>query len=132
MRIKGHAVSRGIASGPALVSRDAISFLGGVDPKTGMVIEKGHALYGKNIKGKVLIFPNGKGSTVGSYVIYQLKKNDVAPVAMINLRSEPIVVVGAIISGIPMVDRLEKDPVETIRDGDMVTVNGTDGSIEVP
>jgi hypothetical protein len=130
MMIKGHPVSRGKATGPALVSRDAISFLGGVDPKTGDVIEKGHALYGKNIAGKVLIFPGGKGSTVGSYVIYQLKKNGVAPVAMINKRAEPIVATGAIISDIPMVDKLDQDPIESIKDGQTVTVDGTSGTVE--
>jgi predicted aconitase with swiveling domain len=131
MKIKGHVVSRGKASGQALVSKAAISFLGGVDPQTGMVIEKGHPLYGKCVKGTVLVFPGGKGSTVGSYLIYQLKKNGVAPVAMINIRAEPIVAVGAIISGIPMVDRLEQDPITTITDGMTVTVDGTAGEIEV-
>jgi len=132
MQVAGHRVSGGQATGPALVSKDAISFLGGVDPRTGVVIEKGHALYGKNIRGTVLIFPGGKGSTVGSYVIYQLKKNGVAPAAMINLRAEPIVAVGAIISGIPMVDRLEQNPLELIRDNDLVTVDGNAGTVGVP
>ncbi|WP_424357264.1 DUF126 domain-containing protein [Methanocella sp. MCL-LM] len=132
MQIKGHRICGGRATGPALVSKDAISFLGGVDPRTGMVIEKGHALFGKNVKGTVLIFPGGKGSTVGSYVIYQLMKNGVAPAAMINIKAEPIVAVGAIISAIPMVDRLEQNPVETLKDGDTVTVDGTAGTIELP
>jgi predicted aconitase with swiveling domain len=131
MLLKGRTISKGTAAGPALVSKDAISFLGGVDPKTGDVIEKGHALYGKNVKGTILIFPGGKGSTVGSYVLYQLKKNDVAPAAIINVKSEPIVAVGAIISGIPMVDMLEKDPLALIRDGQPVTVNGTDGTVDI-
>jgi predicted aconitase with swiveling domain len=131
MKIAGHIVCRGKASGPALVSKDAISFLGGIDPKTGDVIEKGHALYGKNVAGRVLVFPGGKGSTVGSYVIYQLKKNGVAPAAMINVRAEPIVAVGAIIAGIPMVDRLAEDPIVTVRDGELVTVDGDAGEIEV-
>lgn len=131
MKIKGHTISKGQAAGPALVSRDSLSFLGGVDPKTGLVIEKGHALYGKSISGKVLVFPGGKGSTVGSYVIYQLKKNGVAPAAMINIRAEPIVAVGAIISSIPMVDRLEHNPIESLKDGETVTVDGTTGEIEV-
>jgi len=131
MLLKGRTVSRGKATGPALVSKDPVSFLGGVDPKTGTVIEKGHALYGKNIKGRVLIFPNGKGSTVGSYVIYQLKKNGVAPAAIVNIKSEPIVAVGAIISDIPMVDRLDKDPLEAIGDGQAVTVDGTAGTVEI-
>ena len=132
MMLKGRTVSRGKASGPALVSKDAISFLGGVDPKTGDVIEKGHALYGKNVKDTVLVFPSGKGSTVGSYVIYQLKKNGVAPAAIVNVRSEPIVAVGAIISDIPMVDKLDKDPIEAIRDGMTITVDGTAGTVELP
>jgi predicted aconitase with swiveling domain len=131
MKIKGHVVSKGKASGPALVSKAPISFLGGVDPQTGTVIEKGHPLYGKSVKGTVLVFPGGKGSTVGSYLIYQLKKNGVAPAAMINVRAEPIVAVGAIISDIPMVDRLERSPIEAIRDGQNVTVDGTAGEIEV-
>lgn len=130
MKIKGHVVSKGRASGPALVSTAAISFLGGVDPKTGIVIEKGHPLYGKSVKGTVLIFPGGKGSTVGSYLIYQLKKNGVAPVAMVNVRAEPIVAVGAIISSIPMVDRLEQNPIDVIADGQTVVVDGTAGEIE--
>src|SRR5659263_329004 len=66
-------------------------------------VEKGHELFGMSIKGKVLVFPGGKGSTVGSYSIYQLKKNNAAPLAMINIRTEPIVAVGAIISDIPLV-----------------------------
>jgi predicted aconitase with swiveling domain len=131
MKIKGHKVSGGKATGPALVSKAAISFLGGVDPQTGIVIEKGHPLYGKSVKGTVLVFPGGKGSTVGSYLIYQLKKNGVAPAAMINVKAEPIVAVGAIISDIPMVDRLEQSPIEAIRDGQTVTVDGTAGEIEV-
>ncbi|MDL5502763.1 MAG: DUF126 domain-containing protein, partial [Candidatus Methanoperedens sp.] len=75
------------------------------------VVEKGHELFGLSIKGKVLVFPGGKGSTVGSYSIYQLKKNGAAPTAMINIRTEPIVAVGAIISDIPLVDNVEENPV---------------------
>ena len=109
MEIKCHKVACGCARGPALVTREAISFLGNVDANTGMVVDPAHELFGQCIAGKVLIFPGGKGSTVGSYVIYQLKKRDLAPAAMINIRSEPIVAVGAIISGIPLVDRVTEE-----------------------
>ena len=130
-KLKAHIVSRGKAEGDAMVTSQSISFLGSVDPATGIVIEKGHELAGKSIKGKVLVFPSGKGSTVGSYVIYQLKKNRAAPCAMINIRTEPIVAVGAIISGIPLVDRVEKDPVATIKNGDKVLVDAIVGSVEI-
>lgn len=114
-----------------MLSSDPISFLGSVDPKSGTVVEEGHAISGKSIKGKVLVFPHGKGSTVGSYVMYQLKKNGAAPVAIINLETEPIVAVGAIISEIPLIDMLEKDPYKFLQDGDLVWVNASSGYIEI-
>ena len=131
MLVKGRPISRGVAKGRVLFSKDAISFLGGVDPKTGMVVEKGHALEGKCIAGTVLLFPRGKGSTVGSYVMLQLKKNGVAPAAIINLEAEPIIAVGAIISGIPMVDKLERDPYSLLKDGMEITVDGGNGTISL-
>jgi predicted aconitase with swiveling domain len=130
IKLKGRTISRGCAEGEVLLSRDPISFLGSVDPKTGIVVEEKHSLAGKSIKGKVLVFPHGKGSTVGSYVMYQLKKNEAGPVAIINLETEPIVAVGAIISEIPLVDMLEKNPYEYLNDGDIVLVNGSEGYIE--
>ncbi len=131
IKLKGRTISRGRVEGEVLLSRDSISFLGSVDPKTGIVIEEKHALTGKSIKGRVLIFPHGKGSTVGSYVMYQLKKNGAAPAAIINLETEPIVAVGAIISEIPLVDMLERDPYEVLNDGDIVLVNGSEGYVEL-
>ncbi len=104
------------------MSPEPIGFLGGVDPKTGVIVEPGHPLNGRSVAGKVLVFPNGKGSTVGSYTILRLAANGVAPLAMINARSEPIVAVGAILAGIPMVDSI---PVEEFRTGDEVSVDGS-------
>ncbi len=130
-KLKAHVVSRGAAEGTTLVTSQPLSFLRSVDTKTGIVIEKGHELEGKSIKGKVLVFPHGKGSTVGSYAIYQLKKNNVAPCAMINIKAEPIVAVGAIISDIPLVDNVEKNPIIAIKTGDKVLVDAIVGSVEI-
>jgi hypothetical protein len=130
-RIKGRKISKGVAEGRALVTKSPISFLGDIDPKTGIVVEPNHELCGRSIAGKVLVFPMGKGSTVGSYVLYQLKKYGLAPAAIINKYSEAIVAVGAIISDIPLVDCLEEDPTTSIGTGDKVRVNGTEGYIEV-
>jgi predicted aconitase with swiveling domain len=77
MLFKGRSINPGRAEGEAVVSKEPIGFYGGVDPKTGMFIEKGHELEGKSIAGKILVFPKGKGSTVGSYVIYGLAKNKI-------------------------------------------------------
>lgn len=126
--IRGRGISRGRATGELLVSSDPISFLSGVDPETGVVIEKGHPLSGISIAGKVLAFPFGRGSTVGSYVIYALRRNGAAPAAIINEEAEPIIATGAIISGIPMVDHPDT-PLSDMKGGARVTVDGDSGDI---
>lgn len=119
--LHGRAIVEGEAEGLALVSDRPISFLGGVDPESGRIIEKGHPLEGQSVAGRVLVFPTGKGSTVGSYIIYRLAKAGLAPCAVINASSEPIVAVGALISGIPMVDRVD---IGHFRTGMCVRVQG--------
>ncbi|MDK2989878.1 MAG: mevalonate 5-phosphate dehydratase small subunit [Methanoculleus sp.] len=126
--MQGRSISRGIADGELLVSSEPISFLSGVDPNTGIVVEHGHPLEGQSIAGRVLAFPYGKGSTVGSYVIYALKQNDLAPAAIINTEAEPIIAAGAIIAGIPMVDRLPPE-FSRLPPGIRVTVNGDTGEV---
>jgi predicted aconitase with swiveling domain len=120
-KLRGRVIFRGNARGQALVSPAAIGFLGGVDPETGVVIEEGHPLQGQSVAGRVLVFPKGKGSTVGSYTLYRLSRSGLAPVAIINARSEAIVAVGAIMAGIPMVDLVDISRIET---GDWVEILG--------
>ena len=119
LRYTARVIKSGIAAGEALVSPDPIGFLGGLEGTTGVVTERGHPLEGQCVAGKVLVFPTGKGSTVGSYVLYQLAAEGLAPAALINAESEPIVAVGAIISDIPMVDQV---PIAEIQTGDYVRV----------
>ena len=127
MKLVGRAIFEGRAEGEALVSSSPMSFYGGVDPESGEVVERGHELQGKTVKGKVLVFPNGKGSTVGSYVLYRLAKNGAAPLAIVNSKCETIVAVGAIISEIPCVDMVD---IGRIRTGAKVKVDG--GSVTLP
>jgi predicted aconitase with swiveling domain len=128
MKLTGRKISTGQATGEALVTSMGISFYGGVDPETGRVVEKGHELEGQSITGRVLIFPTGKGSTVGSYTLYRLKKAGLAPAAIVNAESETITAVGCIISDIPCVDRI---PIEQIRTGMHASVNGESGLVEL-
>jgi len=120
-RFIGRVIKYGKAGGIALVSPEPISFFGMVDADTGVVIEPGHPLMGECIRGRVLVFPTGKGSTVGSYSLYRLAKAGHAPAAIINLESDPIVAVGAIISDIPMVDQVDISQIHT---GDWVQIEG--------
>jgi predicted aconitase with swiveling domain len=119
MELKGRIISKGTVQEEALVTSEPISFYGGVDPNTGEIIEKGHELQGKSVKGKILVFPTGKGSTVGSYTLYRLKKNGAAPAGIINKECETVVAVGAIISEIPCVDKIDISQIET---GDRVRI----------
>jgi hypothetical protein len=131
VRIKGRFVVAGRAMAKALVTSQPLSFLGGVDPATGRVIEKNHELEGKSLRGKIFVFPMGKGSTVGSYTIYSMAKNGVSPAAIINTETEPIIAAGCVLAGIPLVDRLESDPIKTIRNGDYVIVDSVSGTVTV-
>jgi len=128
MILNGRKISTGHATGQALVTSMGISFYGGVDPETGCVVEKGHELEGQSIAGRVLVFPTGKGSTVGSYTLYRLKKAGLAPVAIINAESETITAVGCIISDIPCVDHISIERIET---GMHTSVDGESGFVEV-
>ena len=105
----------------ALVSTQPIGFLGGIDGDTGVVVEPGHPLEGECVAGRVLVFPTGKGSTVGSYTIYRLARNGLAPAAIVNREADPVVAVGAIIADIPMVDQID---IGQLRTGDRVQVRG--------
>jgi predicted aconitase with swiveling domain len=125
--MKGRMISPGKARGEAVVSRTPIGFYGGIDPKTGVIIEREHELEGKSVKDKILVFPGGKGSTVGSYVIYGLKKNGVAPAAIVNRETEAIVATGAILAGIPCVDGID---IEKIKTGDRLIVDADKAEVE--
>ena len=113
MILEGRSISKGKAEGKVLKLEGALSFLGGVDASTGeLKVENGG-----NVADRILVFPRGKGSTVGSFVMYDLKVHGKAPSAVINASAETIVATGAVISSIPMIDSVD---VDLIKDGDEV------------
>jgi predicted aconitase with swiveling domain len=129
MKLRGRVIREGQARGTALVSTQPIGFFGGVDPETSVLVEPGHELEGKAVAGSILVFPHGKGSTVGSYTLYRLCKKGLGPSGIINSQSEAIVAVGAIIANIPMVDHVD---ISHIRTGDTVTIEGETVEIARP
>lgn len=131
MKINGRIISFGNTEGELLISKIPISFFGMVNVKDGTIIDKNNELYGNSIKDKILLFPHGCGSTVGSYSIYQLKMNNVAPKGIINLECETIIAVGSIMSNIPLIDKLEKNPYLYVNNGDIVTINSNDSCIYI-
>ena len=126
--LRGRSIASGRCRGIALVSQKPLSFLGGVDNNSGAVIEKGHDLKGESLKNKVLCFPSGHGSTVGSYVLYSLVKKGLGPKAIINQVADTVVVVGAIISEIPMIDQID---IKQIKTGDIIEVDGDKGTVKI-
>ena len=128
MKFVGRSIHPGNVSGEALVSKSAISFFGGVDPDTGIVVEKGHELSGQSVAGKILAFPAGKGSTVGSYTLYRLKANTLAPLAILNTECEPIIAIGCIISDIPCIDQI---PIDKIKTGSILKIFGKQARVEI-
>ncbi|MDK2901940.1 MAG: mevalonate 5-phosphate dehydratase small subunit [Thermoanaerobacteraceae bacterium] len=129
--LKGRSISKGYAEGEALVCHQPIGFNFGIDVNNGVITEFGHELQNKSIKNKILIFPYGKGSTGGSFVLYQLAKCKTGPKAIINLKTETIIAVGAIMGRVPVVDSLNRDPFKVITDGDYVKVDANKGIVEV-
>jgi len=129
--LKGRKVVKGKATGYAVVSIEPICFNGGVDPATGIMTEEGHSIKGVNIAGKVLVFPTGKGSTGSSNRIYDMADRKTAPIAFIQVNAEPITTIGAIMANIPVVDKLDQDPIEIIETGDYVEVDANNGIVKV-
>jgi predicted aconitase with swiveling domain len=137
LTVKGHGVIKGVAEGLALVSGQNLSLWGGLNPKTGLIIDRRHELYGQQVRGKVLVFPYGKGSTTGAIVFLEAVRCGNAPAAIVNVKTEPILTSGALMAQIfyrktiPIIDRLDRNPVEVMRTNDYVRVDGDKGLVEI-
>lgn len=128
MKLEGRKIFKGKTSGEVLFSSEDISFYGGCDPETGEIVEKNHPLEGRSVSGKILVFPTGKGSTVGSYVLYALSKAGMGPLAIINETTDPVVAVGCIIGEIPAIDQVD---INKLENGQKVEVDADAGVVSI-
>ena len=126
--LQGRSIVKGRAEGRALVTGDCISFMGSTNPMTGFIIEHGHELEGCCMKDHILCFPSSKGSTGGSYMLYDAVKRGVGPLAIVNAEAESIAVIGAIVADLPMVDGID---LSEIRTGDFLTVDADSGAVTI-
>lgn len=135
--IQGKGIVGGKAKGEAIVSAKPFGFFGGVDPETGIVIDKWHELFGRSIKGKVFIYPEGRGSTVGAAIILELARTGCAPAAIVNCNIETITAGGGVMAKtfynveIPMIDGVSREQLMAIQDGVFVEVDGDSGTLTV-
>lgn len=126
--LEGRKIVEGNAEGEAIVTSQPLSFMGSVNPKTGYIIEQGHELEGQCLKGKIFVFPFGKGSTGGSYMLYDLVENGVGPKGIINSDAEVVCVIGAIVADLPMIDGID---IRQIKTGDYIYLDATNGIAKV-
>jgi predicted aconitase with swiveling domain len=126
--LQGRKIVEGKAEGEALVTKEPLSFMGSINPQTGVVIERGHELEGQCLQGKILVFPCSKGSTGGSYMLFDVVKNGVGPLGIVNSDAESVVVIGAIVADLPMVDQIDIDQIQT---GDYLLLNASEGKVEI-
>lgn len=102
-----------------------------VDPRTGVVKQPGHPWFDRSVAGKVLVYPTGQGSSTGSWWLLHLAHEGRAPAAILNARSDAVVVAGAVLADIPLVHRLVPDPSHSIGDGDRVRVDAFTGTVDI-
>jgi hypothetical protein len=135
--ISGRGRVEGQVEAEAIVSQLPFGFWQGLDPQTGLVIDQRHDLVGQSLKDKVFVYPYGRGSTGTPGIFLEAVRNRVAPIAIVNLNSEPMIQVCALLAksffgkNIPVVDGLEKNPIETIKTGDLVKIDGCAGTVEI-
>ena len=132
--VKCRSLVTGYGSGEILITQQHISFWGGVDPMSGMIIDPRHELFDQSITGKVLAFPYGKGSAAAPLVLLELVKQRTAPAAIINIETDPLLVAGPIISkhfygiAIPVVAMAQK-AFDQLQMGQVAAVDGVKGEV---
>lgn len=131
MILKGKTVKKGKVEGEAIVSQMPFSYLGDLDVATGKVVPIGHDLEGQSIADKIFVFTTGRGSTVGPNVAARAKELGNAPKGMICVEVEPVMAMVAIRNNIPMVHKLDKNPLKVIQTGDYIKMDATEGIVEV-
>ena len=129
--LKGRKVVGGCAEGEALVTQETISGWGGIDPKTGVIIDLRHELAGKSFAGKVLVYRGAKGSSGWSALFHETRLNGTAPLAMVFNETTTKIALGSVVTRVPAVTNLDQDPTKVIETGDWVKVDGDAGIVEV-
>jgi predicted aconitase with swiveling domain len=129
--LRGRKVVGGCVEGEALVTKDRISGWGGIDPRTGTIIETRHELRGQSFKGKVLVFPGAKGSSGWSSQFHIARLGGVAPIALLFNEMTTKMALGAVVIHAPAVTDFDRDPLTVIETGDWVKVDGDNGIVEI-
>jgi predicted aconitase with swiveling domain len=129
--LRGPAGFGAPVEGEALVSSDAFSPRYDLDRATGVISRETHAIAGQNIAGKILVIPAAKGGVAAGWAFYDIVQRGVGPLALICRETNPVLVQGAVLAGIPILHRLEPDPVTSIRTGDRLRIDPQAGTVTI-
>jgi len=132
MKIKGRSIKKlPTVEGEALVTTDLIAFWGGTDWESGEIVEIGHQARGKNMAGKILVCPAGKGGAGDTFGFYYLYKSGKAPKAIVCNRGQGTTLAGALLTDTPMIYGFTENVVELVSDGDIVKVDSEKGEVTI-
>lgn len=130
LRLRGKPITNGYAEGQAIVSRKPLSFLGGLDVKSGKIVERHHPLEGISISDKILVLYSSKGSTAGVYSFYETTRNKKAPKGMLTCAKDPVIISAAIESEIPAI-RLREGDLDKIKSGNYIKMDASKGTVDI-
>jgi predicted aconitase with swiveling domain len=129
--LKGRCVVPGVSEGEALVTDQQISGWGGIDSRTGTIVETRHELRDISFAGKVLVFPGAKGSSGWSNAFHLTRTFGVAPAAMLFNEMTTKVALGAVVTRAPCMTDFDQNPLDVIETGDWVRVDADQGVVEI-
>lgn len=129
--IFGRTVVPGSCEGEALVTRQQISGWGGIDSRTGTIVETRHELRGISFAGKILVFPGAKGSSGWSNAFHLTRTFGCAPAAMLFNEMTTKIALGAVVTRAPSLTDFNQNPLDLIATGDWVRVDATQGRVEI-
>lgn len=137
-------ITGGTAKGPAIKTRQAINFTGAMCKPANLlpgrkaeVRDDHHELFGRNIKGSVLIFPSAVGSTHTGLVILDLVSRGQGPVAMVVEAADSLLVSGIVLSevwygpSIPLVECEDPALFDAVEDGQDIEVDADAGVVKL-
>ena len=129
--IHGRGAYNGVMEGEALVLPDSVQGWAGLDERTGIIIEEANCKHGAYIGGKILVLPCAKGSNGWASHFYSAKVAGHTPTAWVIQKLDSRCAACIVELGIPAVVETDCDVCSVIHDGDLIRVDGTNGTVEI-
>jgi len=120
-----------VVEGEALVSEEGFSPRYDLDRWSGLITKPGHKLEGLSIVDKICFFPTAKGGIAAGWAFYDIRAKGIAPKAFLFGVTNPVMVQGAVFSGITITEGFDRSPREVVKTGDRVRVDPSRKVVEV-